>query len=384
MTTTMAAFEIRLPGRTVFGRGTAPKAVAQSIAGFSRPFVVHGRSQARAQWLIDLLAEGGGTVTPFICDGEPDVATLERALAAARSVEADCIIGLGGGAALDLAKAVAGLATAGGALFDYLEVVGAGKPIDNEPLFFIAIPTTSGTGAEATRNAVIGVPSHKRKVSIRDPRMIADVAIVDAALTDGCPRSVTMASGLDAITQLIEPYISIRANAFTDALVMAALEPALVSIRTLSAGDDPAARDTMAFASHASGICLSHAGLGVVHGLAGVIGGMSGLPHGQICAGLLAPSLMVNRAAIVRRGADTTRIDEMDRLLGRVFGDLEGDDGFARLAGFVADLGIIGPVEPETDLENIAKLASDSSSFKANPVALDSAEIVEILELSMN
>ena len=373
-------FEIRLPRRIVFGRGIAPGAIAGAAPGWKRPFVVHGRTADRAGWLIDLLEQAGCAVTTCAAATEPDTAMLEGALAGARAAGADCVIGLGGGAAMDLAKAVAGLAPSRGPLTDYLEVVGAGRPPENEPLPFVAIPTTSGTGAEATRNAVVGVPSHGRKVSIRDPRMLAELAIVDPALTDLCPWPVTLASGLDAVTQLIEPYLSIKANPFTDALVRAHLDPALSALKVLAEHEDPGARDRMALASHAGGICLANAGLGVVHGIAGVIGGMSDQPHGRICAGLLAASLAVNRAAIARRGLDTGRIDEIDTLLIRHFGGSAKGSGFERLGAWIHAMGISGPVVPAGgDPATIAAMSAQSSSFKANPVALDEAEILSIL-----
>ncbi|MEL6920417.1 MAG: iron-containing alcohol dehydrogenase, partial [Pseudomonadota bacterium] len=287
-----------MPNRTIFGRGKAVPAVTQLTGIYGRPLIVHGANAERAAWLT-IRFPGAPTRA---CVSEPDLPLLENTLSLAKSETVDAVIAVGGGAVLDLGKAVAGLARTSKPLSTYLEVVGDGKPIDAAPLPYIAIPTTSGTGAEATRNAVIGVPEHKRKVSIRDPRMLADLAIVDPALTDGCPHAVTMASGLDAITQLIEPYICTRANAFTDAFVIRALEPALKAIRTLAQKEDVDARDAMAFASYASGIALSHAGLGAVHGLAGVIGGATGAPHGEVCATLLAPALAVNAKALRETG----------------------------------------------------------------------------------
>ncbi|MEO1748945.1 MAG: iron-containing alcohol dehydrogenase, partial [Pseudomonadota bacterium] len=237
-------FEIQLPKRTIFGRGKAKPAVDSLTGAYTRPLIVHGDNANRVSWLLDIFK----APLSIACAGEPDINVLEAALQKAREERVDAVIAIGGGSVLDLGKAVAGLAETSKPLSNYLEVVGDGNPIDAEPLPFIAIPTTSGTGAEVTRNAVIGVPEHRRKVSIRDPRMLAELVIVDPSLTDGCPQKTTLASGLDAITQLIEPYVSNRANAFTDALVREALDPALTAIRTLAHGEDPAARDAMAFA----------------------------------------------------------------------------------------------------------------------------------------
>ena len=377
----MVPFDIQLPARTVFGRGRATEALTAAAKRFFRPLIVHGSSAARADWVISLWPDA----PTFSCGREPDLPMLEDALLRARTSEIDAVVAIGGGAVLDLGKAVAGLARATSPVLTYLEVVGEGRALDAEPLPFIAIPTTSGTGAEATRNAVIGIPQHHRKVSVRDPRMIAALAIVDPALTDGCPRQVTLASGLDAITQLIEPYLSLLGNNFTDAIVREALEPALDAICRLSKGEDWEARDVMAFASHMSGIALSHAGLGPVHGLAGVIGGMTEAAHGEVCATLLASTLIVNHRVCLANRVPTNRFDEIEALFRRQFRDMPGDDGFSQLAAWVKRMGI-RPLSDlgvkDTDFAVIAEMARTSSSMKANPVFLSSDALGEILRLA--
>jgi alcohol dehydrogenase class IV len=188
----------------------------------------------------------------------------------------DWVAALGGGAAIDLGKALAALIPAPDGPMEHLEVVGKGLPLKVPPLPFIAIPTTAGTGAEVTRNAVIGLPDHGRKVSLRDERMVARVAIVDPALTDGCPRGVTLASGLDAVTQVIEPFVSVKATPYTDALARPAIATGMAALMRLMQGEDPEARDRLAWVSLCGGLALSNGGLGAVHGFAGVIGGMTG------------------------------------------------------------------------------------------------------------
>ncbi|MEO0544433.1 MAG: iron-containing alcohol dehydrogenase [Pseudomonadota bacterium] len=374
----MVPFEIQLPQRTVFGRGKAVPTVETLVGIYRRPMIVHGANPDRATWLINFFPDAV-TIT---CQGEPDIGALEAALQNARGENVDAVIALGGGSVIDLGKAVAGLAATDKPLLNYLEVVGDGSAIDAPPLPFIALPTTSGTGAEATRNAVIGVPEHGRKVSVRDVRMLPDLAIVDPALTDGCPRATTLASGLDAITQLIEPYLSSRANAYTDALIVSALEPALRAIRILAEREDADARDAMAYASYMSGITLSHAGLGAVHGLAGVIGGMSGAPHGEVCATLLAPTLMVNRRALDQSGGATDRFDEIDALFNQHFEDQDGRDGFEQLSHWVTSVGIRAVVDMGVAPDRfgqIAEMAQASSSMKANPVQLSVKELTDLL-----
>ncbi|MBK5927805.1 alcohol dehydrogenase, partial [Rhodobaculum claviforme] len=267
----MAGFALALPARVIFGRGSAATA-AEEIARFgARVLIVRSASVGRADTLAEDLRARGCTVTQAVARGEPGLSALEALLAAHRADPPAAVVGIGGGSAIDLAKAVAALLPATRPPLAHLEVVGEGRPLEAAPLPFVALPTTSGTGAEVTRNAVITVEAHARKVSLRDARMIADLVIVDPALTDSCPAGVTLASGLDAITQLIEPYLSPRANPFTDALCQGAIAPALGALHRLMEAEDPAARDRLAYASMASGIALANAGLGAVHGLAGVV-----------------------------------------------------------------------------------------------------------------
>ena len=292
----MPPFTIAIPQRILFGRGEAQKAPALLAPFGNRGLVIHGASATRAQWLLDALHAAGIGTLALPCATEPTLAILETALVRSRPFRPDWVAALGGGAALNLGKALAALIPAPGTPLDHLEVVGRGLPLTVPPLPFIALPTTAGTGAEATKNAVIGLPDHGRKVSLRDDRMLARLAIVDPALTDGTPRAITLASGLDAITQVIEPYVSSKATPFTDALTVPAIPQGLTALKRLMETEDPDARDALAHVSLTGGIALANAGLGAVHGLAGVIGGLTPAPHGAICGALLAPILRLNRA----------------------------------------------------------------------------------------
>lgn len=373
----MTPFSIAAPGRILFGRGEAARVPELIAALGARVFVVHGASAARAEGVLRGLWALGVTVETFACAAEPDLAVLDAAVAAARAAGAEVVVGIGGGAAIDLAKAVAALVPAPGGAMDHLEVVGRGLPLVADPLPFVAIPTTAGTGAEATRNAVIGLPAYRRKVSLRDDRMFARLAIVDPALTDGCPRGVTLASGLDAVTQLIEAFLSSRATPYTEALTRAAIPQALGAlIRLIEEGEDAEARDRMAWASLCSGIALSNGGLGAVHGLAGPIGGMTGAAHGAICGVLLAPVLQVNAAKATGRAAD--RIAEARGMISRALRCAPGG-AFLSLARWIADAGL-----PPLSLQGLAPearpIAADaalrSSSMAGNPVALSLTDLV--------
>ncbi|MFD1344783.1 iron-containing alcohol dehydrogenase, partial [Litorisediminicola beolgyonensis] len=293
----LASFAFATAGEIRFGRGEARRAIPDIAAFGARVLVVHGSDAARAAWLIDGLTEAGAQVTTLSITGEPDVAGIEEGVRMAREAGVESVVALGGGAVIDAGKAIAGLVPSDRAITDHLEVVGQGLPLDRDPLPFTALPTTAGTGAEVTRNAVISVPEARRKVSLRDARLLPTLAIVDPSLTDGLPRAVTLASGLDAVTQVIEPYVSPRASVLTDALCRDAIPRGLGAlIRLMEDDSDRDASDAMAWVSLSGGLALANAGLGVVHGLAGPLGGLSGAAHGAICGALLPHGLAANGA----------------------------------------------------------------------------------------
>lgn len=375
----MTPFDIAAPGRILFGRGEATRAPGL-IRGFgARGLVVHGATPVRARWLIGALEEAGAVTLALPCPGEPDLPLLLAALESARPFRPDWVAALGGGAALDLGKALAALIPAPGGPMDHLEVVGKALPLTTPPLPFIALPTTSGTGAEATKNAVIGLPDHGRKVSLRDDRMLARLAIVDPALTDGTPRATTLASGLDAVTQVIEPFVSRKATPFTDAIAAPAISQGLAALARLMQGEDAAARDALAWVSLSGGLALANAGLGAVHGLAGVIGGLSPAPHGAICGTLLAPVLRLNRA---KATGETAR--RLDLVLDQIAATLGGNrvEAPGTLARWAAASGLPGLQAQGVDpalFPRIAAAALTSSSMQGNPVPLTEAELLDAL-----
>lgn len=373
----MTGFTIQTPPRILFGRGTAAKAPDLIKAFGSRGVLVHGADPARAAWLLDAL--GDCTVLPIACGQEPTLMMLETALTAVREMQPEWVVALGGGAALDLGKALAALINAPNPPQDYLEIVGRGVTVAGPTLPFIALPTTSGTGAEATKNAVIGLPDHGRKVSLRDDQMLARLVIVDPSLTDGCPAAVTLASGMDAICQLIESFVSTRATPFTDALTRPAIGAGVAALQRLMRAEDPEARDQMAWISLSSGIALANGGLGAVHGLAGPIGGVCGAAHGAICGTLLGPVLALNRSRATGQAAE--RLHEVCDILATVLG-CTAQDAPQALTDWGKAMGLLSlkalGLDPAVHAQ-IAEAALTTSSMKGNPVALTVADLHALL-----
>jgi alcohol dehydrogenase class IV len=362
-----------IPGQIVFGRGTAAQAAGLVLSRGGRIVLVHGANAARADWLHADLQAQGGQVVMLPCPGEPDVPGLESAVALLRPMRPDVIVALGGGSAIDMGKALAALLPGTGVPLDHLEVVGQGLPLLVDPLPFIALPTTAGTGAEATRNAVLTVPDHARKVSLRDPRMIPDVAIVDSILMEGAPKAVVLAAGLDAVTQVIEPYLCNRANSLTDAICRDAIPRGLRALKAVIEGPGPQDWDDMAHVSLCGGIALSNAGLGAVHGLAGVIGGVTGAAHGAICGVLLPHVLAANAAAAAPDSDLAARCHWVLDQVAQVYGGLSAFDAWARGHGLPRLVVAAG------DRAAIAAAARVSSSMRANPVDLSVDDLEQIM-----
>ena len=370
---TLAPFGFATAGAIRFGRGVLAEAAPWALARANRVLLLRSGSVAAADDLIRGLSAGAEVLVRPV-RGEPDLPGLMALCPEARAFDPGLIVAIGGGAVIDTGKALAALVPAPHGPLRYLEVVGEGRPLDRAPLPLVAIPTTAGTGTEVTRNAVIGIPEAGRKVSLRDPRLYPALALVDPALAAGCPPSVALASGLDAVVQVIEPFVSSRANPLTDALCRDAIPRGLAALRRVVEGQD--AWDDMALTSLTGGLALANAGLGAVHGLAGVIGGVTGAAHGAICGAALVPVLRANRAALPEGSDGRARIDWVIARIAEVFGSLDGLETWARAKGLptLAGLGVT-----EENRAPIAHEARRSSSFAANPVALDEAALVEIL-----
>jgi alcohol dehydrogenase class IV len=367
-----------------FGAGVSTQAATAAAGLGRRALVVTGANAARAMWLIEALEEQGLPVAACPARGEPTVDAARVAVAAARAHAADLVVAIGGGAALDLGKAVAGLMAADDPM-DHLEVVGRGQPLRANPAPLIAIPTTAGTGSEVTRNAVLGAPDHGRKVSLRDPRLLPRLALVDPDLLIGLPHAVALASGLDALVQVIEPYVSRFANPLTDALCRDAIPRGLSALpRLLTGGDDAAARADMAFTSLCGGLALANARLGAVHGLAGVIGGRVSAPHGALCGRLAAPVLSLTEAELAPEHPVSVRFADIRRWIAACLGG-RPEDAWTTLAAFADGAGLPSlaamGVQP-ADHAQIAADALESSSSQGAPAPAVAALLERALALA--
>jgi alcohol dehydrogenase class IV len=373
-------FEFATAARIVFGEGTAATLPEIARSFGARPFVVTGASPERARPLVAALS-----AEFFAVPGEPTVELVRDGARRVREAGCDLVISIGGGSAIDAGKAIAAIATNGGEPLDFLEVVGKGRTITASPLPFIAVPTTAGTGSEVTRNAVLGSQEHGVKASLRSPLLLARVALVDPELTYNLPSEVTARTGLDALTQLIEPFVSARANPLVDPLCVDGIGRAARALRRAyhDGGDHDARRD-MSQASLFGGLALANAGLGVVHGLASPLGGGWKAPHGALCAALLPHGMAANIAALRARAPQHPALGcyiEVARLLsGR--SDATADDGVEWVRTLCADLNV-PPLRAwgvtEDDLPGVAEKASRASSMQANPIPLAVDELSNLL-----
>jgi len=379
-------FEFATATRVLFGPGTLREVAPLAAAFGRRALVVTGRHVERAAPLLDQLHRQGVATVPFTVSGEPATATALAGVQFAKEAACDLVIGFGGGSALDTGKAVAALLTNGGELLDYLEVIGRGQPLTQSSAPYIAIPTTAGTGSEVTRNAVLASPEHRVKVSLRSPLMLPRLAVVDPELTYALPPEVTAATGLDALTQLVEPFVCNSANPMTDAICREGMRRVARSLRrAYETGSDAAAREDMALASLFGGMALANAKLGAVHGLAGPLGGLFLAPHGAICACLLPIVMEANVRALQLRASNSpalARYDEVAQIL-------TGNATAAAADGvvWVRDVCAAVAVSPlsrfsltQADFPAVVAQAQQASSMKGNPVPLTDQEVTDILE----
>lgn len=376
-------FSFFSPQAIHFGRGQSQQAAALAAGFGGAVLVVHGANAARADWLLKSCKAQGLTTTTQSCRNEPSLPDIEAAFAQLKGTPPDVVIALGGGSVIDFAKALAALLPNDNPPLDYLEGVGGGLPLEQPPIPMIALPTTAGTGAEVTKNAVISVPEHAVKVSLRDPRMVPDIAIVDADLMQGAPKNITLAAGLDAITQVIEPYLSVKSNPMTDALCGAAIPAGIGVLRDLVEKDSPQAWDQMAWVSTCGGLTLANAGLGAVHGFAGVIGGKTNAPHGEICGALL-PAVLNSHLRQAKPQTDVyNRIHWVVGILDTHFGTGYAGSGIVGLSGWSKAQGLRGLSDmglSPRDHAQIADASAKASSMKGNPFVLSKDDLFEILQ----
>lgn len=378
-------FEFATAQRIIFGPGTLGQAGPHIVELGRTALLVTGEDQSRASPLRAVLDAAGVTHTTFSVPNEP---TTDEVRAGAELVEVqgcDVVIGFGGGSAIDAAKAIAVLSANGGDPLDYLEVVGRGQPLTRPALPIVAIPTTAGTGAEVTRNAVLAATEHRVKASLRSPSMLPRLALVDPELTYSLPPEVTASTGLDALTQLIEPFTSIRANPLTDGFCREGMGRIARSLRqACENGANVAARSDMALASLLGGLALANAGLGAAHGFAGPVGGMFPAPHGAVCAAFLPHVMTANIHALTERAPDNPTLHRYDEIACILTGDPAAlaTDGIRWVQGLTAQLRVPALGAYGVRVEDVPALVEKTliaSSTKANPIVLTREELTEIL-----
>ena len=372
-------FEFATATRIVFGPGAVREVAPAAKSMGRRALLVVGQAVSPAG-LDGVLLEVAG---------EPTLELVRRGVALARAEHCDLVIGLGGGSAIDTGKAVAALLANGGDPLDYLEVIGAGRSLHAPSAPFIAVPTTAGTGAEVTRNAVLASPEHRVKASLRSPFMLPRLAVVDPEMTFDLPPAITASTGLDALTQLIEPYVSVRANPMTDLFCVEGMGRAARALgRAFANGHDAEARADMSLASLLGGLSLANAGLGVVHGFAAPIGGMFDAPHGAVCAALLPHGMDVNIRALRARAPESEPLRRY-RVVARLLtgnGSATAEDGVEWVIRTCRDLAI-PPLRSygitEEHAPALVAAASQASSMKGNPIALTPAELAEVFSRAL-
>lgn len=379
-----APFSFFSPEAIHYGRGQSQQTATLAKTFGTNVLVVHGSKVSRAEWLISSCSDLGLSVTTIGCGHEPSLLDIEAALTELSDVTPDVVIALGGGSVMDFAKALSALIRCKSSPSDYLEVVGVGRPLDHAPIPMIALPTTAGTGAEVTKNAVISVPDRGLKVSLRDPRMIPRIAIVDPALMQGAPKRVVLSASLDAVTQVIEPFLCTKANAMTDALCQTAIPAGLRHLREVVEHDSAPAWDVMSWVSTYGGLALANSGLGAVHGLAGVIGGKTNAPHGEICGALL-PTVLASHEAKVKEAGKSSVAERLKAVLSLIdenFGAGQPGAGIAGLKQWSKEQGLRGLGEMGLSSEDFSEVAAaglNASSMKANPFPVSEPDLIQIM-----
>ena len=377
-------FEFATASQIQFGIGISAK-VPELACQFGTRVLLVIDSTKRCMFLINNLKQKGLEVEYLRVDNEPDINMVIMATRIAREFKSQLIIGIGGGSTLDTGKVAAVLTTNPGNLIDYLEVTGAGKSLEHPSLPYIAIPTTAGTGSEVTRNAVISIPEKRIKVSLRSPYMLPRIAIVDPELTYTLPLSVTASTGMDALTQLIEPFVCNSPTPLTDALCRDGIIRAARSLGKVYAnGLDTAAREEMALASLFGGIALANARLGAVHGMANLVGGMTHAPHGAICARLLPLVMEKNIQALRLSQPDSPSLARYTEIAWLLTGNVkaEAEDGITWVRDLCKELDIRPLAEyglEFIDFPTLVEHSQKANSMKGNPVHLTDTELLSIL-----
>ena len=380
-------FEFATAARIIFGAGSIQK--IGSLAGEmgQKALITSGfRDGSESNCaLVDILHTSGVEAQCFTILGEPTVELVQQGAEVAIAGQCDLVIGYGGGSAMDAGKAIAAMSTNPGEVQDYLEVIGRGKPMRLPSLPMIAIPTTAGTGTEVTRNAVLGSKELRVKISLRSPWMLPRLALVDPELTYHLPPAITASTGLDALTQLIEPFVCNTPSPLVDALCRDGMQRAAQSLReAYFQGNNHQARENMSLASLFGGLALANARLGAVHGFASVLGGMYPAPHGVVCARLLPLVVETNITALRERDAQNPVLDKYTEIARLLTGNPSAapEEAIDWLQNLCAELNIPGLASygfQSNEIPLIVKKSAQASSMKGNPVMLTQSEMELIL-----
>jgi alcohol dehydrogenase class IV len=382
-------FEFATATKIVFGEGSVKQIGTITSPKGKHALIVSGLPETLTLSLIKELRETSVNTAIYYLIGEPTINHIVEIKQLAIQTKSDVIIGFGGGSSIDAAKATAALVTNPGDILDYLEVIGAGKPITQPPLSFIAVPTTAGTGAEVTRNAVLTSPEHKVKVSLRSPMMLAKIAIIDPELTYSLPPNITASTGMDALTQVIEPFVSCRSNPLTDCLCREGISRGARSLlKAYQKGEDPESRYDMTITSLFGGLALANAGLGGVHGFAGPVGGLFHAPHGAVCATLLPYVMETNIKALKTRRPESDKLIRYDEIARMLTGEVKAkaEDGVTWIKDLIQTIKIPTLAQmgmAPGDIPEIVENSERASSMKANPIVLTKEEMAEILSKAM-
>jgi alcohol dehydrogenase len=381
---------LRTP-RVRFGSGEFRKAVEYVATFGKKGLVVTGKTSLRISGRLNQLtksfADGSFQYSIVEISGEPSPESIDAAVDAYRDKEMAFVLGVGGGSAIDAGKAISAMLPYEGSVYDYLEGVGRKQYLGGK-IPYVAIPTTSGTGSEATANAVLSEVGPKGfKKSLRHDSLVPDLAIIDPELMRLCPREVTAACGMDALCQLVESYVSTNASPMTDSLALNGIECAINSLVSActSGHDDIDTRASMAYASFISGVTLANAGLGVVHGIASAVGGFFPIPHGVVCGTLLAPSMKITIQKLREDRPRYKKAIEKFATIGALFGERSSIDSDQRCDVLVEKLyGLTEKLELP-DLSDYGVMRSDveritaNSGNKNNPIALSKEDIGRVL-----
>lgn len=376
-------FEFATATRIIFGPGMVEEAAPLAADMGKHAMVVTGQNPDRPAPVSAAMNEKGIATMSFAVPGEPTIQMIRSGVRQAKTAGCDMVIAIGGGSVIDAGKAIAVLLTNPGEMSDYLEVIGPGQPLTQPPAPCIAIPTTAGTGAEVTCNSVIASPDHQVKVSLRSPMMFPRIAIADPELTHSVPPHVTAATGLDALTQVTEAYVSHKATPLTDPICREGIRRAARSLRRVfENGNDRAAREDMALVSLFGGLALANAKLGAVHGLAGPLGGMFPIPHGVICGQLLPHVMAANVRALQMRDPASPALDRYNEVALILTGTADADEGVAWVRELCEAMELPGLTQyglKAEDFPTVAEKALNASSIKGNPIRLTDEELIGIL-----